>query len=377
MREKNLSRAGFSFLELLISLAILAIVIGIPLKIFVHEVKRTVKEVGISKKTLEDIPALEVIRKDIETAGFGLPWDLNGILYSEATSLATGLYSFAPTLFNDSPANAPRAIVGKRDKIGNQFSYLVLKGSILGLSKASNHWTYIDNNGDLNIWPSLTTANYNNLKQGDNVILLQASDRSLVGGSMYFTITQDASSSDTNPLDYGLPPLQSSVYLIYGINNSITGSPTLRAPFNRVDYRLYSQSNSPSDCASGTYTLARAIMRQTDGAIVSYPLLHCVADFQVYFELDTNGDGVIDKCTQDLTPFSALQIRQELKEVRVFLLVQNGIKDVNYNFPYSTVFVGDNTTLCTPQNFNMTRIPDYQHYRWKVLSVVAIPKDLE
>lgn len=377
MIYKKLSENGFSFLEFLISLAILIVVIGIPFKIFVHEVKQTVKEVGISKKTLENIPVLEIIRKDIETAGFGLPWNLNSMIYSEATSSGATLYSFDPTLFNDSPGNVPRAIVGKRDSSGKQFSYLVLKGSVLGLNKASKHWTYINKDNALNIWPSSSPSNYNNIKRGDNVILMNANNRALVGGSLYFTISKDADKSDTNPSDYGLPWLQRSVYVIYGINNSLTGSNSLRAPFNRIDYRLYSQVNSPSDCAYGTYTLARAVMRQSDGSVVNYPLLHCVADFQVYFELDTNGDGVIDNCTQDLTSFSAKQIRKELKEVRVFLLVQNGIKDMNYSFPYSTVSVGDNSSICGAQSFDMTRIHDYMHYRWKVLSVVAVPKNLE
>ncbi len=377
MMGKSLSRDGFSFLEFLVSLAILAIVIGIPFKIFVHEVKQTVKEVGISKKTLENIPVLEIIRKDIETAGFGLPWNMNGMIYSEAISSETNLYSFDPTLFNDSPENVPRAIVGKRDPLGKQFSYLVLKGTILGLNKAAKHWTYINKDNILNIWPFSNPSNYNNIKRGDNVILINASNRALVGGNLYFNISKDADELDTKPSDYGLPWLQRSVYLIYGINNSLTDTSSLRAPFNRIDYRLYAQTSSPSDCASGTYTLARAIMRQSDGAIVSYPLLHCVADFQVYFELDTNGDGVVDNCTQDLTSFSAKQIRKELKEVKVFLLVQNGVKDINYNFPYPTVSVGDNTTVCTPHSFDMTRIHDYRHYRWKILSVVAVPKNLE
>jgi len=377
MIKKGLSKEGFSFLEFLVSLAILVVVIGIPLKIFIHGVKQTVKEVGISKKTLENIPVLEIIRKDIETAGFGLPWDLSGIIYSESTSTGMGLYSFAPTIFNDSPSNTPRAVVGLKDPLGKQFSYLVLRGSMLGLNKAAKHWTYINKDNELNIWPSSSSSNYNNIKKGDNVILVNASNRALAGGSLYFNITKDANSLDTNPSDYGLPWLERSVYLIYGINNSLTNNNSIRAPFNRIDYRLYAQTSSPADCAPGTYTLARAIMRQSDGAIVSYPLLHCVADFQVYFELDTDGDGIIDNCTQNLTSFSAEQIRKELKEVRVYLLVQNGIKDMSYKFPYSTVSVGDNTTMCTPHNFDMTRITDYQHYRWKVLSVVAIPKDLE
>jgi len=360
------NKKGFSLIEVLVAVIIFAVIIGIPYKLFIQELKTTVREVSLSKTSIENIPALEIIRKDIETAGLGLLWNTNGVSYSEAAASSLGLYSLTPDIFNDSP-NPPRAIVGEKDN-KKGFSYLVLKSTAFGLNKASNHWSYIDDNGSLNIWPSNNAANYNNLQKTDRVIVMDAGSRRLIGS---YTITKDAISSDTIPTDYGLPSLPSSVYLIYGVDNS-----NLRSPFNRIDYRLYSGGDTKSECANGTYTLARAIMRQSDGVVQSYPLLHCVADFQVEFGLDNDTNGSIDSWTQNITALNAERVKEELKQVRVFILIQNGRKDKNYRYPHSTIFVGDNSTG-VGRNFDLTQITDYKNYRWEVLKITATPKNLE
>ena len=234
-----------------------------------------------------------------------------------------------------------------------------MKSSFFGLNQFSKHWSYIDNSSNLNIWSGSSITNYNNLQSSDRVIVMDVGSRTLKGGSMYFRITKDADSNDTDPTDYGLPSLPLSVYLIYGISDK-----NLRAPFNRIDYRLYSGGDTKSDCANGTYTLARAIMQQSNGIVKSYPLLHCVADFQVVFILDNGTE------THDITGLNAKNIRDQLKQVGVYVLIQNGAKDKNYNYPKNSILVGK-------RYFDLTQIMDYKHYRWKVLKLLATPKNLE
>ncbi len=364
-----MNKKGFSLIEILVAVIIFAVIIGIPYKLFIQELKTTVREVSLSKTSIENIPALEVIRKDIETAGLGLPWGTGGLLYSEATASTLSLYSLTPDIFNDS-SNPPRAIVGKKDN-KKGFSYLVLKSTAFGLNKASSHWSYISSNRSLNIWPSNNVANYNNLQNTDRVIVMDAGSRTLIGGSLFYVISKDADPSDTIPTDYGLPFLPSSVYLIYGVDNS-----NLRSPFNRIDYRLYSGGDTKSECANGTYTLARAVMKQSNGVVQSYPILHCVADFQVEFGLDNDTNGSIDYWTQNITGLNAEEIRDELKQVRVFILMQNGRKDKNYMYPHNSIFVGDSSTGMG-RNFDLTKITDYKNYRWEVLKILATPKNLE
>ena len=371
-------KKGFSLIELLVVLALFIIVIGIPYSFFIAQLKRTIKETSISKLDIQTIQALSVLRKDVELAGYGLIWETGNANYSEAPSRTPSLYSsIKQSLFNDSPSNAPRAVVGKRDTEGNEFSYLVLKSTAYGLSKASQHWTYISK-GRINIWPTSTEANYNNLKEGDRVIVFDVTLRKIINnedtGQFFFTISKDATESDTIPENYGLPQLLTGSYIIYGVsrNNPV-------APFNRIDYFLYDSDNSPEECATGTHTLARGIMMQSNGSIQKYPILNCVADFQVAFGLDTNLDGSIDTWTQDITDKRANQIRKELKQIRVYLLVQVGKKDRNYLYPSSTVMVGEMIDgNMVGRVFNLSdKIEDYKHYRWQVIKLVLIPMNLE
>jgi len=373
-----MNNKGFTLIELLVALGILAIIIGIPYAFLTKELKHTVKESALSQSALEKIPSLEILRKDIEEAGYGLVWDMGNVTYSEAKSSTLSLYSFGPDEFNDASKSppTPRAIVGKKDTAGRGFSYLVLKGTSLGLNKACKHWSYIDkdgkNLGDRNIWPTTNSANYNNFKNGDRVVVMDAGSRKIVenSGKFYFTIGTDDNST--------IAP--QSVYLIYGDNTTSSES----APFNRVDYRLYPGSDTESECAVGTYTLGRAVMRQSNGVMYSYPLLHCVADFQVGFGLDTDEDEKIDTWTQDITGYNAEDIRKKLKQVRVYILVQNGTKDKDYNYPNASIPVGEKITIDgntfkvgrIEPGFDLTTITDYKHYRWKLIKLVVEPKNL-
>jgi len=374
----NNKREGFTLIELLVAVAIFVIVIGIPYKMFISELKVTLQENSKARTEMESVPSVEVLRKDIEMAGYGLPWDLGGLTYSETMTGNFPLYSenLKASLFNDAPNNPPRAIVGKKDNGENGFSYLVLKGTIFGLNKASVHWTYIDKNNNLNIWPVNDISNYNNIQSGDRVVILSADGRRKLtanGSNVYFQVTKNADPSDNNPLSYGLPYLKQSVYLIYGVDTD-----NIRAPFNRIDYFLYDSSQMPIDCAEGTHILERVIMNQSNGDVEArYPLLHCVADFQVGFGLDTNEDGVIDKWTQDLTSKTSEDIRKQLKQVRVYILLQSGKKDNSYKYPNNTIYVGD-LALGIGRSFDLfSNIKDYQHYRWKLIKLVVIPRNLE
>ena len=371
-----MNNKGFTLIELLVALGILAIIIGIPYAFLTKELKHTVKESALSQSALEKIPSLEILRKDIEDAGYGLVRDnktCNGgiLTYDEASSTShPSSYSpsIYPALFNDAPSGIPKAIIGKKDTSSNGFSYLVLKGTSLGLNKACKHWSYIDkdgkNLGDRNIWPTTNSANYNNFKNGDRVVVMDAGSRKIVenSGKFYFTIGTDDNST--------IAP--QSVYLIYGV-----GTSDPRAPFNRVDYYLKDSGTPPSECATGTHTLYRMVMNSSGNfGPPYYPLLHCVADFQVGFGLDTDEDEKIDTWTQDITTLTtAKDVRDQLKQVRIYILVQNGTKDKDYNYPHNSIYVGDNS-IGIGRNFDLTTITDYKHYHWKLIKLVVEPKNL-
>jgi hypothetical protein len=146
-------------------------------------------------------------------------------------------------------------------------------------------------------------------------------------------------------------------------------------PFNRADYYV-STSNPPGRCASGTGVLYKAIVSQIDGSFPPsniLPLLDCVADMQVVFSLDRNGDGTISPTTvlNDPVgnPLNAQQIRDQVKEVSVYILAHEGQRDTGYTYNSNSVLVG-------PTSFNLTTIPNWQNYRWKVYTLVVKPNNL-
>ncbi len=377
---KNIT--GWTLIELLIAIAIFVVVIVIPFTMFIKTLRITTRQYEISKSSIEKLPVSEILRKDIETAGFGLPYEIGNRTYSEISdSVSFPLYSsFKPSTFNGSPSGIPKAIDGNFDA-SSGYSYLVLRSSVFGLSKAANHWTYIyDDNGTekINIWNSNSISNYNNLADNDEVIILNANSREIVGNSLFYKITKNTSSSDLNPGDYGLPNLLQGNYLIYGIKSSSDVS----APFNRVDYALYDEKNKNPLCAQGTHTLGRILFNNNSkGNVTKFPILRCVADFEVWFGLNSSSNSIY--WTENLTSLTASEIRKYLKKVVVFILVQNGQVDSNYTFPKSSVFIGDSslgigkTFYFSKHGFPQVGLKSYKYYRWKLLEFVVKPMNLE
>ncbi len=84
--------------------------------------------------------------------------------------------------------------------------------------------------------------------------------------------------------------------IVYGVDPDTD----LRMPFNRADYFI-SNANVPQRCAPNTGVLEKVVVNQNGGGLTNFlPLLDCVADMQVVYRRDTNGDGTIDNTTDDI-----------------------------------------------------------------------------
>jgi hypothetical protein len=201
----------------------------------------------------------------------------------------------------------------------------------------------------------------------------------------------------------GITGLQ--IFYIYGLDNTTnntTGAHSM--PFNRVDYYLDNTIPGPTTCAAGTYTLYRSAINQPDGKLVATPLIDCVWDFQVAFGLDPSGAGTAPiQWQQNLTQqnwmqgyvagaqMNALQVQMYLREVRVFVLFQDGLGNTSSkpSFQFSgTLNLGDQDVVgasfqqlssapiagslssFTPSSKNV------QQYRWKIVEISAKPMNL-
>jgi hypothetical protein len=150
-------------------------------------------------------------------------------------------------------------------------------------------------------------------------------------------------------------------------------------PFNRADYYISTTVDRPTHCAQGTGVLVKAIVSQANGGfngLDMLPLLDCVADMQVVTYLDTNVDGQWETMSNGLNLGSALNVREQLKEVHLYILAHEGLRDMTYTQPSNIILVGQSAIL--GRNFDLTTLadPDWQHYRWKVYRLIVRPDNL-
>jgi prepilin-type N-terminal cleavage/methylation domain-containing protein len=359
---------GYSFVELLIVMLIIGFVLAGGSDMIVSLLRGYKQQSKISETNIEGIISLELLRRDIESAGYGLPWVIpSGTTYQEAQNAPASAY-------NDSTANPPRALLSGFDAGGR--AYLVVKAvnlanNDLGGNNACAKWTTLLTSGGTTSWDPSTE----NLSSTDRIIVISpgataANSRSLVGpsGSAISLLKM----SDVSALaDFN------ETRIVYGVAPA-DGTNPLRMPFNRADYYVSTTVVVPGRCAPGTGVLVKSTVSQADGGLTTVPLFDCVADMQVVTYLDTNADGSWDIRSNGLavaaSATAAQTIRDQLKEVHVFILAHEGQRDTSYTNTTNPILVGESVAL--GRNFDLSTITDWQNYRWKVYTLVMRPNNL-
>lgn len=384
---------GFTLVELLITMVIFVFTIAAATNIFVPLLMQFKQQSKITETQIEGIVGLDLLRRDIEQAGFGLPWNIEATVttatYSEASGNVSPL-TFPPSDYNDAPG-PPRAILSD-DNIGlNGSDYLVIKATSVATNNTTMKWAYVVEEAAgsaVKAWG----AGVEDLDPTDRVIVMIPSrgtnnQRILVdnGGvfSVQFQHVPDSAYS---------PGIERDLYLIYGVDPDTN----LRMPFNRAEYYIRGTGGGftiPPRCAPNTGVLMKSVINQADGARgVGMPLLDCVADIQVVFGVDNDNDGDFevgaagstDMYTADISAYNALQVRQQVREVRLYILAHEGQRDNTYDaatvYPAAQVALpaapdpgaGSGSTF----NFTARGVTDWQHYRWKVYRIVVKPNNL-
>jgi prepilin-type N-terminal cleavage/methylation domain-containing protein len=370
--------SGFTLVELLITMAIFVLTIAAASEIFVPLLTQFKQQSKIAETQIQGLAGLEILRKDLEQAGFGLPWVIpSGVSYSEGSSSTTSPI-LAPNdpKIDDASSNPPRAIVSINNVAGLGGSdYLVIKATSLATNDVAAKWTYVvgasGGGGSVKSWGS----SLEDLKSNDRVIVLipmrgENNQRILVNNGSTFSVLFSSSFPDAFS-----PATEDDLYLIYGVDPDTD----LRMPFNRADYYIRKVSGTiiPDRCAPSTGILMKSVINHANGNRgPGIPLLDCVADMQVTFGVDNDGDGDFepsvggstDNYIDDITGLTAQEIREQVKEVRVYILAHEGQRDINYTHSTSTVTVGD---FGLGRNFDLTTITDWQKYRWKVYTVIV------
>ncbi len=380
---------GVSLIELLIALAMFVLVIAAASTVFIPLLTQFKQQSKISESQIEGIIGLELLKRDIELAGYGLPW--NGLItYSESAS--------NPFSLNDAPTGTPRAVISRNNvttysapnNIFNGTDYLVIKAAAVAGNYAAGKWTHLSVDGTKTWTPDRENVNKKDDGTTNNnvrVIVISpetttATERMLVvDGTLFSTIYSNVTSSPWTPTD------TSETRLVYGIDPDVD----LRMPFNRSDYfvRRFDSSGrniTPQRCAPNTGVLEKATVNHSDGGFTYLPLLDCVADFQVTFWLDTDGDGDIDwPPSDDISALTDRDIREQLKEVRVYIVAHEGQRDANYDFSkddtrefLSAMEISgtDSRTITFVNLKTLIGDPDYKFYRWKVYTITVSAENL-
>jgi prepilin-type N-terminal cleavage/methylation domain-containing protein len=366
-------KAAFTLVELMIAMAIVMVVLYAAINFFIVSVRQYKVQTKITETNVEGILGLELFRQDLESLGFGLPW--NGLVaYTERPGIAD------LAALEDTP-DAPRAVLSLDDPTFpgnfNNSDYLVIKSARVGMSDAAGKWTTLTQANIKRSW----TPSTENLTGSDYVIVLavgstESNRRSLVTSGTYYTPYTNAGTAGFVPVE------PYSANIVYGIDNV---QPV--RPFNRAEYYI-DNSAVPQRCAPNTGVLVKAVVAHdgTGTTPTLLPLLDCVADMQLVYGLDSDADGVVNNWTPTLdtlgTPHTAADIRRQLVELHVHILAQEGQRDDSYAYPYDNVTVGSESAgrsfVFTSYGFipsgNVAN--NFKHYRWKVYNITVNPKNL-
>jgi hypothetical protein len=298
-------------------------------------------------------------------------------------------------MYNDKPSGIPRALVAGNNITSDPgvltgTDYLAIKSTTVARNQASQKWTYINVSSSVSkVWG----ANDFDRNKDYVVAVRQKYSNGELQRELIYDLTNTTSFSvkyREKASDYTAafaPPSNAVQYYYYGIYNS-TGSAPPRAPFNRTDYFVKRTSDTPTSCATGAGVLYKTVMSQTTGKMTDIiPILDCVADMQIVFGWDTSGNGIDVYTDADMTTSSTAlpwvpdlsdpsAVRKHLKLIKVYILAQDGGKDLNYTNTDTAMPVGiAGEANALAHTINLT-LPNYQNYRWKLYRIVVKPKNL-
>jgi prepilin-type N-terminal cleavage/methylation domain-containing protein len=387
---------GFNLVELMITVVVFLLAIVAGAQIFAGLLTQFKQQSKIAENNIEGAVGLDILRRDLSHAGFGLPWDLNGATYLEAGIDVT---PWVDRDLNDGPPNnpgrgtdpagasnppAPVRSLHNLATTMNRSDVLAIKAVNVAMNETAQKSTYIWKTtrstsaslpNAIKIWgPSsddLLGTDYitvmNPGKGAKQNVLMNTGSAGVPPYRFYTTRGEGSCTFNSNaaavstpcmyldPVDgknHGFEPDDGDTdnYTVYGLTPAGT---VPRMPFNRADYYLRMPADIPSRCAPGTGILYKATVNHSDGLHTELPLLDCVAFMQVDYWLDYTGpggvgppDGIVDwsqpegvcgaapqsSPTSDISCLTAAQIRAEVKEVRVYILAHEGQLDPRFDF---------------------------------------------
>lgn len=330
---------GFSLIELLIVIGIFSVLMAAVFTTFSAQMRHGAREYRIGESEIELGIVKKIIERDIALAGYGLADD------------------YAATGYN------PRSVSSTADS-------LTLRGTAPALTdRAPVAWTYARTST-----PTFRTwgDSREDLLANANVVLMEPNTRQILtqggGGDWKFKFV-DAGNAPLLVSDNSAWANPVIGTVVYGVHPGAT------EPFAAITYQRDLATAPPSSCAVGTRNLVRT-EAWTGVASTTIPLLSCVLAFQTAFGLDGNEDGRIDAWDSTGATaggYTTAQLKKRLKQVRVYLLVQNGNRDTGYTYPAATVRVGD---AGLGIGADIALDAEQRRFRWRLVSIDVTPRNV-
>ncbi len=365
----RLNSKGMTLIELLIALVIVILVLAAAFWSFARLFQGFKSQTKVSEAHISSLIAFELLRKDLEMAGFGVPYNCSGISFNEASVSPASTYNENGTevhpfsLGNGSGSGNSdylviRSVFNPEDLETEKWMYFVAANSTISQSGGSCNATLKEGNG--------------HFSDGTHVIVEDGTSElrniQKASSDWKFSIT----GGKLNKCPDNLPD-ETNFYLVYGVRSN--AGPVIM-PFNRFDYYLKKPSTMPGKCAKefNVYELYRTHIKHGSsggsnaGKLDEQPILDCVRDFQVSFFVKDNASS----SWQETPPSSALDQKRKIKEVRVFILYQEGQKERSI-VSNSTITLGDSDTG-TLSTFTPTG--NEQYYHWQVKEISVKPMNL-
>lgn len=302
-----IKQKGLTLVELLITMVIVSIIIGISYSTFNKVLTGSKSQIKSIESQIDKTLALENMRLDIEHAGFGIANDETEPPMSWNVTTQT----------------------------------LTLRSTMSNTNRTTQGWLMVDCSSGGN-WT-------------DNIVI---DKRAVATNNIVFlsdngTLIKTANSTNTTCPGNGLDAL-----IGYTYDNSVTNGCTDQRCM-AFTYTL-SDSQPLPDCNSNTRNLLRKV-----GGSNGNPVLNCVADWDMIFDLDTNNDRVVD--VSDSSSCNGTQVVRS----KVYILFQEGRFDKDYNFSGNNTAGGFNIGAV-----NLTLPNDYQHYRWRIIQMTIKNMDI-
>lgn len=388
------TNGGFSLVELIVVMGIFLTVMLITSSTF-KIIANSSSQLSKSVETqIEGVVGLEVLRADLQQTGFGLPWAFQSTLTTYVESVMDSSMPQADywpsgdpsSNFNDTPSGVPRPILSANTKFnidsgGVGSKYVVIKATTAATNNAAKKWTTVSYTGGVKTartWADSSrdfAANDRVIVVKNNLVTTPPTRQLMVRGGDYYTTM-------TSPLFTNYTALMTNhidgdTYQVYGVAPG-----AVRMPFNRADYYVMRPATKmPQGCAPNTGVLYKSNISQSSGGYDPViPLVDCVADMQIVYGLDTDNGGRVNLHTTNMN-LSASEQRSQLRELRVYILAQDGKKDTSFHYPSPTIVVGesfDGGATVSGRTFNLQTLigAGWDNYRWKVYTIVVRPLNL-